>query len=285
MTTPIIQLFVNPPRGLFARRRVAALRRAFDAAGATVLISESASGQLAVDPRADQVCAVGGDGTLRHVVAALHRSGRDIPVGVYPTGTVNLLAREHGYPCAATAFVRRVLGPHPRSMHHTGLVAGLPILTCASVGPDSYIVDRLSLRLKSRIGRLAYLAAFCRLIFHWRQPSLTLKWDGGTFKCQAAYIAKGRYFAGPWTFAPQARSIDAIFHVVALQRASRWDFVRFAWALLCHNPLASLRGVHSFSCSAVRIDGDPDIPMQADGDTVAHLPAILSLRSNPTIFA
>ena len=285
MTGPVVQLFVNPRSGSFGRRRINRLQRAFEAAGATVRVKPSISDRLEADPDADHLCVAGGDGTLRHAVEALHRSNRAIPISIYPAGTVNLFARERGYPRAAEAFVRRVLGADAGVSHHSALVAGLPLLTCASVGPDSHVVDRLSPRLKAWIGRAAYLVAFGRLLMDWPRPALAVEWDGNRLECQAVYIAKGRYFAGPWSFAPRARLTDPLLHVVTLQRASRRDFMRFAWTMLRGRPVEALEGVSTFTCAALRITGDPGVPLQADGDVVARLPATMALRPDPTLFA
>ena len=57
-------------------------------------MTESVNDRLEIDPRADHVCSAGGDGTLRHVVDAVRRSGRHVSVSAFPAGTVNLLAVE-----------------------------------------------------------------------------------------------------------------------------------------------------------------------------------------------
>jgi diacylglycerol kinase (ATP) len=285
MTAQVVQLFVNSRRGWLARRRIAALRSAFEDAGATVLIDGSLSDRLEIDPRSTDVCAVGGDGTVRHVIDAVHRSGRPLTVSVYPAGTVNLLSRECGYPRAPRAFVRRVLDAGARTQNYTGLIGGTPLITCASVGPDSFAVETVSTSLKSMIGRAAYMVAFCKLLIRWPRPKMTLSSGQKRLECEAVYVAKGHFFAGPWTVAPEAHVTDPLLHVVAIERASRRRFVRFAWQLLRGRPVAALDGVHSFRCTELTIDGKADVPLQGDGDIVTHLPASISMRPAPTEFA
>ncbi len=285
MTGPVVQLFVNPRPGWFARRRVTALRQAFERAGATVVVTESRSDRLEIDAQSTHVCAVGGDGTLRHVIDALHRSGRSPLVSAYPIGTVNLLARECRYPRSPRSFVDRVLGAGPHAQHHTALVDGLPLVTCASVGPDSFVVESLSSALKNRIGRAAYVLAFCKLLIRWPRARMTLSWGHDRMDCEAVYIAKGRFFAGPWTFAPRARAVDPLLHVVSIERASRYQFVRFSWRMLRKQPVDTMDGVRCFTCTELKIDGEATIPLQADGDIVTHLPASVSVRLQSTEFA
>jgi diacylglycerol kinase (ATP) len=284
MSRPVVQLFVNPRPGRRARLRVEALRTALERQGASVLLSKSGSCRLEIDDRADHACAVGGDGTLRHVVAAVHRTGRSISVSAYPGGTVNLLARECGYPHAADAFARRLLDGGEARMHSTALIGEMPLLACASVGPDSLAVAGLSPVWKERIGRAAYLLAFCRVLLNWRRARIILLHEGQQRCCEAVYVAKGRFFAGPWSFAPDARVGEPLLHVVALRRASRLDFVRFISTMLAHRSVADLPGVETFACSELTILGDDALPLQADGDIVAHLPATISIRAEPTRF-
>jgi diacylglycerol kinase (ATP) len=285
MRAPVVQLFVNARRGWLARRRIAGLHGAFERAGATVLVDGSLSDRLEIDPQSTHICAVGGDGTLRHVIDAVHRSGRPLTVSVYPAGTVNLLARECGYPRSPRTFVRRVLDVGARAQHYTALVGSTPLITCASVGPDSFAVEAVSTALKNRIGRAAYIVAFCKLLIRWPRPTMTLSSGQKRIECEAVYVAKGHFFAGPWTVAPEAYVTDPLLHVVAIERASRRHFVRFAWEVLRGRPVAALDGVHSFRCTELTIDGKAEVPLQGDGDIVTRLPAMISMRPGSTEFA
>jgi diacylglycerol kinase family enzyme len=282
MPSPTVQLFYHRAAGGHCPHRLAALQAGFEAQGARVILSECGPGlAIEVGAEASHVCAVGGDGTLRHVALALARSGRSLPVSFYPAGTVNLLHRER--PCATDpeGHVLRLLGEeggcalHPATLDDTGFLA------CASVGPDSRAVAIVSLPLKARIGKLAYAAAFARILFDWRRTPIRLAWDGGETICEAFYVAKGRYFAGPWSFAPQASVAEPSLHVVALARARRRDFARFAWALWRGKPVGGVRGVTEFSCTELSAGADAALPVQADGDAVATLPVRIALHETP----
>src|SRR3546814_17773104 len=97
----IVQLIYNPTAGRHCPKRLAALRLGFEAGGARVILSESGPGlALAIDEDASHVCAIGGDGTVRHVALALARCGRALPLSIYPGGPVTLLPREFASPAA-----------------------------------------------------------------------------------------------------------------------------------------------------------------------------------------
>ena len=280
MAQPVIQLFVNPWAGSASRRRVAALRRELEAAGAQVILTPTGGDELTVDPSATHIAAVGGDGTLRHVTAALWASGQPRVMSIFPTGTVNLLAREYGYRRDPISFAGRILLARAPRLQRIARIGETMMFTCASVGPDAEAVAGLSPHLKRAIGRLAYGVAFLKTLIHWPRPTLRLEADGQTIACEAVYIAKGRYYAGPWSFAPGAAADDPFLHVVALKRARRRDFLRFLWALLRHADLARDPNLTGFTCVSLRIEG-ADAPLQADGDIVAHLPAEITI--DPTV--
>jgi diacylglycerol kinase (ATP) len=279
MASPVVQLIYNRAAGGHCPRRVDALRAGLEARGARVLLFECGPGvEIELAGEASHVCAVGGDGTLRHVALAVSRCGRALPVSFYPAGTVNLLHRER--PCATDpdGHALRLLGGeggcglHPATLNDSGFLA------CASVGPDSRAVASVSLRLKARIGKLAYAIALARLLLDWRRSPIRLAWDGGATVCEAFYVAKGRYFAGPWSFAPQASVAEPLLHVVALETARRRDFARFAWALWRGKPVAALPGVLSFECTQLSAESDEPLPVQADGDPLGTLPVRIALH-------
>lgn len=279
MPNATVQLFYNRTSGGHCPRRLAALQAGFEARGAKVVLSECGPGHaIEVGEEASHVCAVGGDGTLRHVALALARCGRAVPLSVYAAGTVNLLHRERPFPTDPEGHAARLLGAEAGGLFHPVALNDTVFLACASVGPDSRAVAEVSLPLKARIGKLAYAWAFARILLDWRRTPIRLAWDGGTLACEAFYVAKGRYYAGPWSFAPEADIGEPLLHVVALARARRRDFARFAFALWLGRRVDALPGVTAFACTALEAEADAPLPIQADGDPVGALPATISLH-------
>jgi diacylglycerol kinase (ATP) len=259
-----VQLFYNATAGSYSAGLITDFEQSIKASGHQVTLSASGpDNPVVITPEANIIAAVGGDGTVRHVVAALRDVDRDIPMMLCPAGTINLLARE--LPSS---------GGHIRPAQ----VNEQTMLACASVGPDSYAVDSVSLRLKKRIGRLAYGVAFLKVLIAWPRNQITLRADGKTILCSAFYIAKARYFAGPWSFAPSASASDALLHVVALHDNSRFAYFRFMWALMT-NRIEHMRTVSRFTCSSLEASSAAAIPVQIDGDPASHLPIRVDLWS------
>ncbi len=240
---------------------------------------------VTIDPDATHICAVGGDGTLRHVAAAVAAVGRPLAIDLYPAGTVNLLVRElqaEGVRLAMGEKARAFLDGASLRLHYPADVNDILFLTSASAGPDGRAVSLLSSRLKCWLGRLAYVIAFARVLVAWRRPTIRLTWADGELSCEAFVVAKGRFYAGPWSVAPAARATDPLLHVVALPRARRRDYLRFL-AALAAGDIDRLPDVVRFSCTWLEAAGD-NVPVQADGDIVSALPARFTVGLNPIRF-
>jgi diacylglycerol kinase (ATP) len=284
--TARVQLFSNPQSGTHSPRRIASLRRALEAAGAEVVESEASPGSPpSIDPGATHICVAGGDGTVRHVARALVASGRKLPLAHYPLGTINLLAREAGYDPDPARFAARFLGKGERRRHYTGALKDDLFLSCASAGPECAAIRGYSPALKKRFGRYAYGVAMLRALHRWPRHALTVTADGETIQCEAVYVAKGQFFAGPFSFAPAARMTDEQLHVVTLGRARRIDYLRFMWDLMTRRDPGRRKGNRSFTCRELSIDGPAHVQVQADGDIVASLPLTVRANAEPLEFA
>jgi diacylglycerol kinase family enzyme len=253
--------------------------------GATVVLSVSADAPPEILDDVDHVCVAGGDGTVRHVASAVLHCGRPVTMSVYPIGTINLLARERLYPTDAGEFARLIMEEAACRPHYPVMTGDTFFFACASTGPDSAALAHCSMGLKRWIGRLAYVVAFIALLWRWPRQRIRLDVDGRHVECEAFYVAKGRYYAGPWSFAPACRVDDPLMHVVALKRARRLDFARLAFALLFRRSVAAVPGAMCFTATHLAADSEAALPLQADGDVVAHLPVRLSVGESPLSFS
>ena len=280
----VVQLVANPRAGRHKVQRVRALAAAFERLGATVHYTEGADGLPAIRDDASHVCIAAGDGTVRHVAGMVVRTEHPVALSIYPAGTINLLAMEAGYPSDPDDFARLILSSEPRRQHFPVSLGDGYFFACAGVGPDSLAVARVSSRLKRVIGRFAYGVAFARLLLEWPRYRIALATDGREISCEAFYVAKGRYYAGRWSFAPKARVDEPLLHVVALRKARRRDYARFVWTLIRGGDPAGLANVEIAICTRLNATSAEPLPIQADGDVVDTLPVVLSVDSVPLRF-
>ena len=280
----VVQLFFNPASGSYSPRRLKALAGALRAQGAQVIETPSVDAAPILADHATHVCIAGGDGTVRHVAMNLARSGRVLPTAIYPAGTVNLLAREGRFRRSAAQCAHELLHGDSERAHHPVALGETMFFACASAGPDSAAVARVSPRLKRLIGRLAYAVAFVQVIWDWPRPRLRIAANGRAIDCEAVYVAKGRYFAGPWSFAPRARVSERLLHVVVLPTARRRDYLGFLWTMLLRRDPGASRWAINFTCTDLTLRSDDDFAVQADGDVVARGPVDLAVAPAPIHF-
>jgi len=281
-----VVLACNPRAGHFREDRVASLRAALAAQDFAVTVIDSLV--YVADParhQADAVGVVGGDGTARLVADAI-------------AGTVNLIARETGTADATPAALAAALrDPACRALHRVARIAAdgpeeasgeATFLCCASIGPDSAVVSAVTDAAKRRWGRMAYVLAMAALLWRWPRHRLAVTVDGTTCKAEAAFVLKGRFYAGPWQLDPDAALDSAALQLVLLPRARRRDVARLALSALL-GPFATRLGCADptwirLAAHDIHIASEQPLPVQADGDAVATTPVRFSLATAPMRF-
>lgn len=135
----------------------------------------------------DLVVAVGGDGTISAVGDGL--VGSTIPLGIIPTGTGNLLARELEIPLDPIEAIELITGAH-RERKIDGMRIGKRIFFLnASVGISAAVVDGVTRRSKRRFGRFIYTTTTILKILSARPRHLTVEIDGQAHPFRAIDVA------------------------------------------------------------------------------------------------
>lgn len=273
-----LDLVYNSASGSFCEDHMAALAEALGKADFSVTPIPTKPEGAELSGQADIVCVHGGDGTLRDTVLAMGETAGQVPLCVAPSGTINLVARELGFPRDPEAFARKVgqaWETGPECWVHAPLyrLGELPIVSCLSIGPDSRAVARVSGLLKRRIGRFAYVAAMLEQLREWPREAMSFRGElvsGEPFSCtaEAVIVSASALYAGPFRLSPFAALQADSVELVTLPRATRMGMLRLAMAAVSGLPidrfgLAKVRSVR-------RVEFDRCItPVQVDGD---HIP-------------
>lgn len=125
----------------------------------------------------DTLIACGGDGTLHEVLQGIAQT--PIRLGVIPFGTANALARNLSLPTDPVLALERLLGFTPKQIplgRATTVASTRWFSVMAGAGPDGTLVQEMSLRSKSRIGRAAYYAEAARLFLTRRFSSFRVEY-------------------------------------------------------------------------------------------------------------
>jgi diacylglycerol kinase (ATP) len=221
----------------------------------------------------DMVIAAGGDGTISRVANGLR--GTDLPLGILPVGTGNILARGLMLPLGLEAAVRLLAGEHDVMPLDALAVDGQWYLANVSVGFTSHAVRAVMPEQKRQFGVLAYLFAALQW-FGWQPRRFTMVVDGKERRTRASEILVSsgevlREFSS--LVGPPCTFCDGQMEVYIIRARSALDYVAVVWNMLFR------RGKRRFGWrqisvqSTIRIDsGGAGLPFQADGDPVGKTP-------------
>jgi diacylglycerol kinase (ATP) len=279
---PRVLVIYNPAAGGRSLRRLARALRRLESMGCAATLRETkargdaeAIARAASPDETDIVAAAGGDGTANEAANGL--AGRELPLAVIPLGTANVLAREIGVADPEAAAEAIALGRVEKVW--PGRVGGRRFLMFAGAGLDSHVVHNVSLGLKRRAGRLAYVWETAAAGWRYRFPALQVRVDGSPREAYSVVVSKCSRYAGPYVLAREARLSVPGFQVCLFKRRGLWNICRYSLGLLLSR-MRAFRDVEILPAERVSISG-PDVPLQVDGDPGGFLPAEISIDREP----
>ena len=213
---------------------------------------------------ADLVLACGGDGTVRACAAAL--AGGDVPLGLLPAGTGNLLARNLGIPTDLESAAKVVRAGQLRRIDVPAL-DGEPFVVMGGAGFDAQLFERTSDQLKSRIGWAAYALAGARAMRDVERQRITLELDGRSEVVSGIGVVVGNVgtLTGGIVLMPDAEPDDGMLDV-AILTPRRW----FQWIGLGVNVVAGRRPqpwqLQRRRAAEIVVRWPTQVPVEIDGD-------------------
>ena len=193
-------------------------------------VEDPGTGQAhqAIAAGADVVVAVGGDGTVRAVAAAL--AGTDTAMGILPLGTGNLFARNLDLPINdASALMRTALEgvDRPVDVGYMDVERAFPghgeagrhiFLVMAGAGIDAEMVAGANPTLKRRLGWLAYFFAALEHL-HDKRMTATVRIDDAepvTNEMRTVLMANAGRLPGGLQLIPDASMSDGLLDIATL---------------------------------------------------------------------
>lgn len=225
----------------------------------------------AVAERVDLVIGAGGDGTIRLIADGL--ANTDIPLGIVPAGTGNLLARNLQLPLDEATAIRVALGDHSRSIDLIKLTVDdqdpVHFAVMAGVGVDAVIMNETDPDLKKKIGVGAYVVATGKAL--GRLPiKVTIRVDGSRIVRRNAMLCLignvGDLQAGI-TLIADAQPDDGLLdlYVASPQRFTHW--VKMVLRMITRRPQKDDQ-VDQFQAKRVAIQVQEPDDYQLDGDVM-----------------
>jgi diacylglycerol kinase family enzyme len=171
--------------------------------------------RTAVEAGADLLLVSGGDGTVTACAGGV--AGSEIPLGVLPTGTGNLFARNLGLPLHLEQALDVALDGAQRRVD-VGVANGRPFIVMAGLGFDAEMLAGTSEELKRLAGWGAYALSAVQHL--WDLPTrVVLRADGGPpIRRWAAGVVVGNVgsLQGHLRLLPDAVPDDGVLDAVVL---------------------------------------------------------------------
>jgi diacylglycerol kinase (ATP) len=221
----------------------------------------------------DLVIAAGGDGTVARVANGLR--GTNVPLGILPVGTGNILARGLMLPLGLEAAVRLLAGEHDLMNMDVLAIGEQWYLLNASVGITSHAVRTIVPEQKRHFGVLAYLFAALQW-FGWQPRRFKMVVDGKERWARASEILVSngevlRDLSIP--VGPPSTFCDGKLEAYIVKAQSAVDYLAVVWNLLFRREKRKPGLRHIPVRNMIRIDsGKTKLPVQADGDPIGTTP-------------
>lgn len=283
-----LAVIYNPTAGGSKRRRLEQTLSLLRDADCTLELRETERAghakelAQAIDPsEAEVIVAAGGDGTINEVINGMitgSPQGAALPLAILPLGTANVLAMEIGVGLNPNRIAGTILRGAARPVV-LGEANGRLFTVMAGVGFDAQVVAGVDLALKRRIGKGAYLWESARQLRRFAFPTYRVRIDGAAQEAASVIVAKGRYYAGKFLCAPDARIDQPLFQVCLFRRPGPRNVLRYALALGA-GLLPRLADYQMIPGREVVIEGPEGDPVQGDGDLIARLPLTVGLRAD-----
>lgn len=227
---------------------------------------------------ADGVIACGGDGTVSEVAAALN--GRDIPLGIIPGGSTNIIAQELLIPGGISAAAALAFGPFDIHQMDVGTCNDQFFLHMAGTGLDSLTFEATDESLKRRIGWVAYVPAALKALREKAHSfRITIDDEEHSVRSPLVLVANGSSIINAnFRIDDTIRSDDGKLDVVIVTANRPHELAM----LIAHaaNPMATLSDspwVIQRRASTVHVQSNTPQPVQLDGDVSAKTPAVFGI--------
>lgn len=219
----------------------------------------------AVRSGVDLVLASGGDGTITAVASGVAGSG--IALGVLPSGTGNLLARNLGVPLDLGQALAVALTGAQQQVD-VGFANGRPFVVMAGLGFDAEMLAGTREELKRRAGWAAYVLSALRHL--WDRPTrVVLRADGGPWlRRWASGVIVGNVgtLQANIRLMPDAVPDDGVLNVAVL---TAWGLI--GWLGLAADVLMLRRkSVHltRLTCRELVVRSRRPRPWEVDGEVI-----------------
>lgn len=222
----------------------------------------------------DRIVAAGGDGTINEVVNGLGDS--KIPLGVIPLGTGNVLAHDLGIPPNNIDEALKIIVNNNIREVDLARADGRRFLLMAGLGIDAAVVDSVSHTLKDMWGTMAYASSAIGQLFTYTPTRFRLIFEKGhEYETEAfgVIVANCGSYAYNFKIAPEAIFDDGLLDILVFEseQITKLKLVGQALEAVFQNRISD-PSISYFRARNVRVESNPRVKMQLDGDVYGESP-------------
>jgi len=213
----------------------------------------------------ERIICFGGDGTINRIVRAIQ--GTNIPLGIIPTGTANLLSHELGLPVDPQVALEIALTGKVVDVD-LGMINGLPFVDMAGFGFDGRVVSRVDLGIKDLLGPLAYVAAGIKEIATYKKSRFTIDGEDWHIDVDAWLLVVCNlpgYGYNNVQIIPDAKFDDGYLNFCLFTEDTAIDRLSQIGSVMIKKPEDN-ENIHLFKARKVKVATDPPVDIQVDGD-------------------
>lgn len=221
---------------------------------------------------------VGGDGSLFEAIRTLPER---VPLAFFPTGTVNLLARSLEIPRDPGPWLELLDREELREAYFSRC-NGRPFVSIGSVGLDAETIRKTDQRLKLAFQKVAIGAKAFQLYWTHRVPEYRVTLDGERIGLPLVGIIFGAqpYYAGPSRILAEASHAQRDLDVLLLTGRRRRVLWKYAAGMLTGR-LPRWRGIVYRKATMLRIETEPPMAVELDGDYFGETPVEIEVEKHP----
>ena len=226
------------------------------------------------------IIAAGGDGTIHGVVNAMMKLNIDIPLGIFPEGTANDVAKYLNIPEKTSEYCKVITSGNINTID-LARVNNDYFINVASAGLLTQTAHEVDHHLKNVLGKIAYYLKTLEKLPKIKPIRLHVNADGQVYDMDIMLfvVLNGGTVGGFQGLVPEANMSDGILDFIAIRPVA---IHRLSQLFYSYN-----RGLHLkdenviyFQAKHLHIDVEPRIITDLDGEKGPNFPWEISVCSN-----